>query len=190
METDSTNNPIVRAKADLAGLEHKISVIKAEEDRLAAERQNWEAERNKIVSFIEMYQKYAVSPSINLTTTCEAHVPINASMGNGIDHSNGSVGSIGYSGKETRNSRNRKPPVHIKPPGTPTTYEMILAALLEAQERGLRGLMPKDIGEFIRQKWWPHLKDSSVGPAAWRMYKEDLLQKSSAGLYMLPSASP
>jgi hypothetical protein len=179
METETGNNPIIRAKADLADLERKISVIRAEEERLAAERKDWEIDRNKIVSFIEMYQKYASPTSIKVETSGGGSPP---QRPNGIDHAAEGV----YAGKGSRNSRNRRPPVHKKPPGTPTTHEMILAALRDAEARGLRGLPPKDIANFIRQKWWPHLKSASVGPAAWRLYGENQLRKDG-GLYMLPS---
>jgi hypothetical protein len=180
MEPDTENNAIARAKADLADFDRRIAVTKAEEDRLAMERQRMETDRGKVVSFIEMYERYAGRASDSEDARGdEAQVHTEASKPNGADRASAIVHK---NNGATRHSRKRRPPLHRKPPGTPTTHEMILAALREAESRGERGLAPKDIADFIRQKWWPHLKGSSVGPAAWRMYQDKQIRKEG-GLY-------
>lgn len=174
METEIENNALARAKADLADFDRKIALATAEEERLAAERQRWEAERGKVQSFVEMYQRYAGDPSAEVTGVSDVRSRIDLSKSNSLSEDTHSAIS--------NNVRKRRPPIHRKPPNTPTTHEMILTALRDAESRGLPGLAPKDIGTFIKQKWWPHLKGSSVGPAAWRMYQDKEIRKEG-GLY-------
>jgi hypothetical protein len=176
MEPGIENNALARAKADLADFDRKIALATAEEERIAAERQRWETERGKVQSFIEMYQRYAGNASsasgagsVDIRDHSESSKPNGSGWASESTHVANSATS--------RNSRKRRPPIHRKPPGTPTTHEMILAALRDAEGRGLPGLAPKDIGAFIRQQWWPHLKGSSIGPAAWRMYKDKEIRR-------------
>lgn len=187
MHSELENNAILRARADVEDFDRKIAVTKAEEERLATERQRWEAERSKVVAFIEMFERYAGNPANGMASSPVGHdgggPQRGASKPNGSAHANAdSHPRVGAS--QARNSRKRRPPVHRKPPGTPTTYEMIVEALRDAERRGLQGLAPKDIGTFIKQKWWPHLKGSSVGPAAWRMYKDKQIRREG-DLYAL-----
>jgi hypothetical protein len=180
MEPQVENNAIARAKADLADFDRKIAVTKAEEERLAMERQRWETDRAKVASFVEMYERYA-GPDPDGTGASAARQQPEASKPNGIDDAAARARVASSTG---RNAHRRRPPVHRKPPGTPTTHEMILAALRDADSRKLGGLAPKDIGSFIKQTWWPHLKGSSIGPAAWRMYQDKQIGKEG-GLYVL-----
>jgi hypothetical protein len=180
VEPDTENNALARAKADLADFDRRIAVTKAEEDRLATERQRMEMERGKVASFIEMYERYAGHASAVVDGAVEPDVRAHAPKLNGADHATPVVPKNNVA---TRHSRKRRAaPLHRKPPGTPTTHEMILAALQDAESRGTPGLAPKDIADFIRQRWWPHLKGSSVGPAAWRMYQDKQIMKEG-GLY-------
>jgi len=173
MNTEIEDNAVIRAKADLADLNRKIGVIKSEEDRLAAQRQGLESDRSRVLAFIEMYQKYAAPLGSTGADRGERTQP-EAPKPNGADHP---ADGRRRSRVSARNLRKRRPPVHKKPPGTPTTNEMILVALRDAQERGLPGLAPKGIAAFIRQKWWPHLKGAAVGSAAWRLYQEKQIRK-------------
>ncbi len=171
---DTENNAIVRAKADVAEFDRRIAVTRAEEERLAAERQRMEAERGKVASFIEMYERYAGDTVGAADDADQPHEQPEAPKPNGSDR----TAAIAHKNSGTsRVSRKRRPPLHRKPPGTPTTHDMILAALRDAQSRGETGLAPRQIADFIRQKWWPHLKGSSVGPAAWRMYQDKQIRK-------------
>jgi hypothetical protein len=173
MDTEAENNAIARARADLTDFDRRIAVTKAEEDRLATERQRMEMERGKVASFIEMYEKYAGHASARAEDGDEAQVRTYTPKPNGADHAAPILPKIAM-----RHSRKRRAaPLHRKPPGTPTTHDMILEALRDAESRGLPGLAPKDIGAFIKQKWWPHLKGSSIGPAAWRMYKDKEIRR-------------
>ncbi len=167
MNTGIEDTAVIRAKADLADLDRKIGVIKSEENRLATQRQGLESDRSRVLAFIEMYQKYAAPLAGAGADRPETPKP------NGADHPTDGRRRDRVS---ARNSR-RRPPVHKKPPGTPTTNEMIFAALCDARERGLPGLAPKGIAAFIRQKWWPHLKGAAVGSAAWRLYQEKQIRK-------------
>jgi hypothetical protein len=72
-----------------------------------------------------------------------------------------------------------------KPDGLPTMPEMIIEALKDAKARGLKGLEPRDITNFIAAKWWPDVKINNVGPIAWRLYKSERLAKRQAK-YRLP----
>jgi hypothetical protein len=187
MEPEAENIAIARARADLADFDRRIAVTKAEEDRLATERQRMETERGKVVSFIEMFEKYAgrASGEADIRTgDLVTQVPTDAPRPNGADHA---AAGDHKNNVEARASRKRRPPIHRKPPGTPTTHHMILEALRDAESRGLASLAPKDIGAFIRQKWWPHLKGSSIGPAAWRMYKDKEIRKEGDGYAPLAS---
>ncbi len=175
MDQEPKNNAIARARADLADFDRRIAVTKAEEDRLATERQRRDMERGKVVSFIEMYEKYAGNEvAVGADDSADvAQIQLEKVKSNGADHSGSAFPKIAM-----RHSRKRRAaPLHRKPPGTPTTYNMILAALRDAESRGLPGLAPKDIGAFIKQKWWPHLKGSSIGPAAWRMYSDKQIRR-------------
>lgn len=72
-----------------------------------------------------------------------------------------------------------------KPEGTPTTPNMILALLKEAQgHQGKVGLEPREMQILISKRWWPSVKSEDVGPTAWRMWKEGRLAKQGS-IYML-----
>jgi hypothetical protein len=75
-----------------------------------------------------------------------------------------------------------------KPPGTPTTPNMILSLLREAQAQGKPGLEPKEMMISISRRWWPTVKSEDVGPTAWRMWKDRRLAKAGS-LYMIPNSS-
>jgi hypothetical protein len=179
MDTQSEDNAIIRAKADLADLDRRIGVIKNEEDRLAAQRHGLESERARVLAFIEMYQKYTDHPLSGAGDEKGERAQMDALNTNGFDHSS-ERSRKGFA----RNSRKRRPAIHKKPPGTPTTNEMILIALRDAKARGLPGLPPKGMATFIREKWWPHLKGAAVGSAAWRLYQEKQIGKEG-DLYVL-----
>lgn len=72
-----------------------------------------------------------------------------------------------------------------KPEGIPTMPDMIAASLKDARKRGLAGLEPKGMADFISAKWWPNVPSEAVGPIAWRMWKRGELTKNE-GLYALP----
>jgi len=72
-----------------------------------------------------------------------------------------------------------------KPEGTPTVTKMITIALREALKLGLDGMEPKQLVEYIAQKWWPNVRTVDVGPIAWRMWKNGQLRKDGT-IYMLP----
>jgi hypothetical protein len=75
-----------------------------------------------------------------------------------------------------------------KPEGIPTMPQMILEALYEAKARGVRGLEPKEITNFIAERWWPAVTINAVGPIAWRMHKGDRLSKRQSK-YSLPKVT-
>jgi 3',5'-cyclic AMP phosphodiesterase CpdA len=72
-----------------------------------------------------------------------------------------------------------------KPPGTPTTPNMILTLLREAAAENKPGLEPREMQMIIARRWWPGVKSEDIGPTAWRMWKEARLAKDGP-LYMLP----
>jgi hypothetical protein len=72
-----------------------------------------------------------------------------------------------------------------KPEGIPTMPVMIIEALKDAKARGVRGLEPKEITNFIAEKWWPTVTINAVGPIAWRMYSREKLAKRQSK-YSLP----
>lgn len=76
-------------------------------------------------------------------------------------------------------------PVSTKPEGIPTMPDMIASALAHARKRGLAGLEPKGMTDFISEKWWPNVPGVAVSPIAWRMWKRGELEKNGAR-YSLP----
>jgi hypothetical protein len=71
-----------------------------------------------------------------------------------------------------------------KPPGTPTTPNMIIALLREAKAQGKPGLEPREMQISISKRWWPTVKSEDIGPTAWRMWKDGRLYKDGS-TYML-----
>jgi hypothetical protein len=76
-----------------------------------------------------------------------------------------------------------------KPPGTPTTPNMIMALLREAIAQGKPGLEPREMQISISKRWWPTVKSEDVGPTAWRMWKDGRLEKTGS-LYSIKKAEP
>lgn len=76
-------------------------------------------------------------------------------------------------------------PEKRKPDGTPAVPEMILEVLLRPHLLGDPGMEPKEITAKIRERWWPDAPTSSIGPIAWRMWKEGRLRKFGAAYSML-----
>jgi len=74
---------------------------------------------------------------------------------------------------------------HIKPPNTPTIPDMISEALHDALRRGVPGLEPKEMTDYIAAKWWPNVPSVAVSPIAWRMWKRGDLRKEDS-IYRLP----
>jgi hypothetical protein len=72
-----------------------------------------------------------------------------------------------------------------KPQNTPTTPQMILTLLKDADRAGKPGLEPRQMLLAITRRWWPTVKSEDVAPTAWRMWKEGRLAKDGS-LYMLP----
>lgn len=76
-----------------------------------------------------------------------------------------------------------------KPADIPTFPEMITESLRHAIERGHRGMEPSQMVSYVRQRWWPDVPATSIGPIAWRMWKRGDLIKDG-GVYRLPTSSP
>ena len=66
---------------------------------------------------------------------------------------------------------------------------MILEALRVAKLEGKSGLAPRQMTEYIAEKWWPEVGINNIGPIAWRMLKRGQLVKPSehASVYALPT---
>jgi hypothetical protein len=75
-----------------------------------------------------------------------------------------------------------------KPSGIPTMPEMIFEALRDAKARGVSGLEPKEIAQFIAGRYWPEVTINSVGPIAWRLYSKAKLSKRNSK-YSLPKVA-
>ncbi len=75
-----------------------------------------------------------------------------------------------------------------KPEGTPTVPNMIIEALMEAQDMGLHGMKAETITKWVRDRYWPDAPSSSVGPTAWRMARDNRLVRVG-DLYALPPAT-
>lgn len=72
-----------------------------------------------------------------------------------------------------------------KPEGTPPVSEMIQLALQNAHRHGKEGLTPQGILEVVRAAWWPSASTDSVGPIAWRMWKQGKLGKEGSVYFRL-----
>ena len=71
-----------------------------------------------------------------------------------------------------------------KPSGIPTMADMI-THVLEVSDFDEAGSMePKEILAQIRKIWWPDAPKDSVGPIAWRMWKEGKLQKDGSRYFL------
>jgi hypothetical protein len=178
----SDGDAITRAKADIAEFDRKINVIEAEQTRLEAQKRQMMTERDQIRAFVAMYQRYAT----------EAPPPADsgaASGGNGADHAASPASSAPTPDARPRRRRlklRRRIKIERKPKQVPEMPKMIVEALQEALKRGLSGLEPKGMTEFIRQKYWPHVKGESVSPIAWRMAQVGQLRKDGS-VYSLPT---
>lgn len=75
-----------------------------------------------------------------------------------------------------------------KPANTPTTPQMILTLLKDAERQGKRGLEPREMLIAITKRWWPSVKSEDVAPTAWRMWKDRRLDKEGS-LYMIRKVS-
>jgi hypothetical protein len=73
-----------------------------------------------------------------------------------------------------------------KPPNTPTIADMIVTALLDARQRGLAGLEPKGMTDYIAKRWWPNVPGVAISPIAWRMWKVQNKLDKHGTLYALP----
>lgn len=72
-----------------------------------------------------------------------------------------------------------------KPDGIPPVSEMILLSLAHAHRNGQEGLTPQGLLEVIRSAWWPNVTTDSVGPIAWRMWKNSKLGKEGSMYFRL-----
>jgi hypothetical protein len=87
--------------------------------------------------------------------------------------------------------RRTNPKSPTRPAGIPQTAAMIREALADAASRGLPGLRPEEIRDFIRAKWWPGVHVDSVAPTAWRMAtKEGRLRKEGSLYSLLKNEAP
>jgi hypothetical protein len=196
--TEPEAAPITKAKSDIADLDRKINAIKTEESRLALQRTVMERERERIKAFADMYPHYAGSPEpsenkqVQLATGSQVMTGAESSLSiNGEDHPESKDASSSDRAEAAqrlpRKAAKRRQALYRKPSGTPKMTDMITASLRDAHKRGQPGLRPKAMAEFIRQKWWPHLKSEAVSPIAWRMLKQGELGKNGE-LYVLPSS--
>src|SRR3990167_2297997 len=79
------------------------------------------------------------------------------------------------------------PPAAVgrRPEGVPKLPELIMAVLREAHGNGISGMEPREIRSEIMKRWWPEVKENSVGSVAWRMWKNDQLTNHD-GVNSLP----
>jgi hypothetical protein len=75
-----------------------------------------------------------------------------------------------------------------KPPRIPSTPDMIIAAIRKVQPMRGTGVLPSNILDIIRSKWWPEAQPKDINPVAWRMAREGRLSKIG-GYYALPPQS-
>ena len=160
-------DPVARAKAEMADFDRKINMMVADEARIASQRKRMEAQRDKIRSFLEMYEHYVSVPETEVRAEEE----------------------VAPEHKRVRLIRRIVKPAKVerKPKGIPTMPDMIKAAISAAVEQGKPGLEPKDITAFIRQKWWPTVKGESVSPITWRMANQGQLKREGS-MYLLVAA--
>jgi hypothetical protein len=165
--TNTDNDAIARAEADLLEYERKINALMTEEARLDAQRRQLEHERDRVRAFVEMYQHYTGdgTPQTGKESEAKPAKPTTTT---------------------TRTKRGRmRVRLDRKPDGIPPMTEMITTAIKTGIERGLKGLEPAQMTNFIRNQWWPNVKSESVGPIAWRMAQNGQLKKEGS-TYKLP----
>jgi hypothetical protein len=170
MTADQDNDPIARAKADIAEFDRKINILLSEEARVEQQRLQMERERDRIRAFVEMYERYAGRGDGAAEASATETPPTEQETGR-------------VRGRpRVRLGLRRPPKVDRKPEGLPPMPEMITTAIRVAG----RGLEPREMTAFIRQKWWPNVKGESVSPIAWRMARQGQLKKDGS-FYRLPS---
>jgi hypothetical protein len=72
-----------------------------------------------------------------------------------------------------------------KPRKIPSTPDMIVEAIRNVQPMLGSGVLPSNILDFIKSKWWPEAQPKDINPVAWRMAREGRLSKIG-GNYGLP----
>ena len=77
--------------------------------------------------------------------------------------------------------------IRRKPAGVPPVPQMILEALQLAEVQGKRGLIPHEMVDFVRRKYWPEAGSPDIGSTAWRMWKDGRLAKpdENSSLYTI-----
>jgi hypothetical protein len=185
----SAQNAVERAKAELAEIERKISLLESERSRIEMQKATAGRERDRLKAFLDLYRRFVLDEPapvlvhMQLREVVEAVQQHAAHIADSPSHD--SKKAPASSRSQRKGARSKVTKVDRKPGGLPTMPEMIVQALKVAQANGGVGLEPKDITAYIANRWWPTVKSESVGPIAWRMFSRKELEKHG-DLYTLP----
>jgi len=203
----STEDAVQRAKAEIAEYERKIALV--DQDRMRAEMQKMglSRERDRLKAFVDLFPKFVLDavptpvPGQQVPAPSVPAPAAGAAVGGASVNGAGAVASDAPTApvdqnkkKQARKAKGKKgkpgngPKLQRKPDNLPTMTTMIMIALKEAAAHGGRGLGPREITNYIADKWWPGVKNSSVGPIVWRMAERKELRKFG-DIYALPEGS-
>ena len=92
------------------------------------------------------------------------------------------------SGQAPTPKKRRPKPTQTKPANLPTIKQLVLEALEDARRRGMPGLTPKQIREFVAAKYSYNM-GASANTVPSRMWRDEkILEKNTeTGLFSLPS---
>ncbi len=177
----TSESPIDRAKADLSELEKKINGLLMEISRLQLQADMLHAEKAKIVAFIDLSQRYSGAEETAKKTAEQASKPA----------SHGAAAPLEAAKPRARKSKNKRGSLRVerKPPGAPTTPDMIREAIRDAEAHGEKGASAGRLTTFIRAKYWPAAKSSNISPVAWRMWQDGVLRKNTNGKYIIAAGA-
>jgi hypothetical protein len=165
-------------------LDDQIVKVEAELAKLKEEAREFEITERVLLSLggddedegQEIALTATAAPVIGNHTTIAAKSAVAHALAGDI----GSQGSLNGSPATAYVSR--------KPPGAPSTPEMIILALKEMTSPmgASKTKAPLEIMEFIKGRWWPSVTSRDISPVVWRMANERRLFKDNAGYGLTP----
>jgi len=190
----SNAEAVERAKADLQELNKKINVLSMEKARTEAQIAAHSRERDRILAFVQLVDKYfAPPPEPQPAETIIAPpgpAPTSEAASDENPKKNKALSSnIVRTKRRSRAKRGKVRRIPQKPPETPTMPDMIREALRVAKAKGKDGLAPKEMRVFIAKRWWPEVPGQAISPIAWRMHHKDHALGKDGGIYTLLEAA-
>lgn len=176
-----TADTIAKARTDIQQLNGQLAELRNEEQRCQLKRTRLEAERARIMAFIDMCE---LTQRFNADSTPQGRpafqvVPIDPDKPNGVKFV-----EVTGNGKCAATPPTPRTKQYRKPENTPMIRDMVTAALQDAARHGQPGLQSHAVVDYVRRKWWPNAKASAICSVAWRMAQNGRLERQGS-LYRL-----